>query len=477
MKLAPINLKQWQNLSRCVITLERDRILVEIVRLQQNRLNVLQSWELPFSTEEAAENPQKVGLELAKSLQTRRIRERRAMICLPLHWAQFTPILLPEAATDDLLSYLELQADRKFSIPSSELKLTQSSYVLPNGKKEAILAAIPLKKLTAVQIMLKAGGCSVSSISLGLDSFQNQSIPSKSGLLHLIFNGDQIDLISTNPSGILGIRSLSPRSNPQAPGFDLAWLYQEIRMTLGRLPEGSASEIREARWINAPATFESAAKEISELLRKAGIQKSIFSKSQGQEPLKSTTTTETGSLTTAELHLKNQPVLFEFFSPQTQPYEKALRWLAPKRNRSILWGVIAFVLLPTIAFVYQAQTESSLESEWKSIKPAVAEVEILQNKIRQFRPWFEATPKSLQMMNGIIALFPETGDVYAKTLEIHENSKIVCSGFAKKQPALQEFLDRLQKCPQVTQLQTQQVRGNNPIQFSCTFIWKVSHEN
>ena len=65
--------------------------------------------------------------------------------------------------------------------------------------------------------------------------------------------------------------------------------------------------------------------------------------------------------------------------------------------------------------------------------------------------------------------FPEGGDVWAKSIEIDENSKVTCSGFARSQGALLPVLDRLRGRPDVTEVQVQQMRGANPVQFTFTF--------
>ena len=46
---------------------------------------------------------------------------------------------------------------------------------------------------------------------------------------------------------------------------------------------------------------------------------------------------------------------------------------------------------------------------------------------------------------------------------------MTCTGFARNLPALNGLLDRLRARPDVADLQVQQERGQNPIQFSFTF--------
>jgi Tfp pilus assembly protein PilN len=77
----------------------------------------------------------------------------------------------------------------------------------------------------------------------------------------------------------------------------------------------------------------------------------------------------------------------------------------------------------------------------------------------------------LEALNGA---FPDQGDVWAKTLQFSgDPMKVNCAGFAKNQAALMAFVDRLRARPEVQGVQIQQVRGDNPLQFSLTYRWEA----
>ena len=105
----------------------------------------------------------------------------------------------------------------------------------------------------------------------------------------------------------------------------------------------------------------------------------------------------------------------------------------------------------------------------------VEELESLQQRIRQFRPWFEPTPQALQCMEGLAACFPESGEVWAKSAQLTEAGKVTCTGFAKSQPGIVALLDRLRQRSGVSGLQLQQVRGQSPVQFTIIYQWEPKH--
>jgi len=126
------------------------------------------------------------------------------------------------------------------------------------------------------------------------------------------------------------------------------------------------------------------------------------------------------------------------------------------------------------------------------MKNTVANLEEIQKKVRQFRPWFEPIPQKLQALETLVATFPEQGDIWARSVQIGpfmeknetggravqstEASKVSVSGFARSNAVLLSLQDRLRKQPGVSALQLQQIRGNNPIQFSLSFKWEPKHE-
>jgi Tfp pilus assembly protein PilN len=125
----------------------------------------------------------------------------------------------------------------------------------------------------------------------------------------------------------------------------------------------------------------------------------------------------------------------------------------------------------------RSHIESSLDQEWKDMQRNVAEVEKIQTKIRRFRPWFDPSPQSLSALETLAASFSDNGDTWAKSIQIHDGQRVTCTAFAKSQAAKDEMLGRLRKKPGVTEVQTQQVRGNSPITYTFTYKWETNRAN
>lgn len=446
--------KRWQTRAALAVTIESGRVAIALVRREKGGGA---SFALPFGADAVIENPEKAGEALAEELDAAGIKEKRCVVCIPASWALTTATDVPEMSAEDLRGYLELRAEREFPIPLAELRLAHSAYALPDGKQRATVAAVPAKRIEAVEKMLEAAGCRAVSISLGLDRYLPHGHPLAA--VHFVANGTHVDVVITAGDGIVAVRSLP--GAPDAATFDPAGFCREFRITLGRLPDALRQQIQQARFGGTKVAAETLQRATREPLSRMGIEAAAV-EAEG----------EGAALAAARRHLHEEPVLFEFVAPETNRWEALLQRFDGRRRRWIVLAAFAFIVLPVLAFIVRSRIESSLDAEWKGMQRNVAELEELQQRIRKFRPWFDATPQSLQLLEGLMSAFPEQGDVWAKSVEIGEGAKVTCTGFARSQVAWLGLRERLGSRPDVTGLQVQQVRGENPVQFTVTYKWE-----
>lgn len=452
----------WKRESLLLFRIEKQGILIELFRQTKGRTSRVSSTLFEIAPETILKQPTESGELLAQFLLQSKISARPCAAIIPLSWVLTTSIPLPEAGEENLADYFELQAERKFSIALSEIKLAHAPYSLPEGKKEAILAALPIKKMEPLQQMLLAARCPLFSLSLGIEESLLQAQSQKAGLLFLSGDETSLDFVAAHPSGIIQIRTISA-PNP----WDLISFTQELRTTLGKLPSQFRKEIHHFRWESKLPLYVQNQEGFQAQIRSLNLRpQSIPSESKSLS-----------LLATASTLLLGKIPLFEFIPYQITPLQSFFKWFKGKGRKRIVAAVLLSIIIPLIAFGVQTKIESDLQKQWTQMEPEVTALEALQTTSRQFRPWFTATPNDLLMLNSLISVFPETGEIWVKSLEIKENSKIVCIAFAKQQSIMNEFLERLRKKKEITGLQVQQVRGNNPIQFSFSFLWKESHEN
>lgn len=458
--------KRLQPRSALALTVEPDRIALSVVR-REDTGETLPPIHLPLAAESWLNDPAKAGAELAAALESAGIRERRCVVCLPTQWALSASADLPEVSAEDLRSYFELRAEREFSTSVADLRLASLPYSMPNGSVRATLVAIANKRIESLEKLLAAAGCHAISLSLALDGCLSAPEPT----LHLISHADHTGLVISSGGGIAAIRSLAATDASDVDRF-----AREIRITLGRLPEPIRKGLQRARWVGEP----------DDTLR-AALEKAGFTHLVVESP-----TSANAAIEPARLYLREQPVPFEFVVPEINPWPAKLERFNTQRGRQIAAAMGAAILLLLLMVLFRSHRESSLNADWNGMRETVENVESLQQKIRQYRPWFEPSPQKLQMLETLIAAFPERGDVWTRSVQIGAwmdksesgsravqsttASKVTVSGFARSSAALLGLQDRLRKQSGVSELQLQQYRGNNPIQFSLSYKWEPKHD-
>lgn len=444
--------KRLQTAQALGVTIEPGRIAVDLVRRDAAGTRTVRSFTLQITVEALLANPEAAGAEFATQLLAGNLRERRCAVCIPPGWALTAPTDVPEMSPEDLRSYLELRAERDFPIAPSELRLAHCAFQLPDGARAATLAGVPVKKLAAVERMLAKAGCRAVSISLGLD--RCLAANGSGGALHFLAGAASVDLVTVSGGGVAALRTLAARE-------DAAAMFPEVRISLGRLPEALRAGIQAAKFEGGADAAARLFAGLQGPLQRAGITSALAPDEAAGRA---------GALA-AERWLLKAPAAFEFVAPKVSAWQQRARRFDSGRRRWIIAAVAAVVLLPIFVFLIRSSQESGLNAEWNAMRNNVADLETIQQKIRQFRPWFDQSPTSVAILESLAAAFPEAGDVWAKSIEINDDSKVTCTGFARTTAALTNLREALRRRPGVSGLQVQQVRGENPAQFTLVYKW------
>jgi len=469
MKLDLNELKKRQRArSALAITLESGRLAAKLVRCDEYDSQPAPSFSIPLGDEEVLKDPDKAGHQLIAALGAAGIRERRCVVCVPPGWALTASTDLPEVDAEDLRGYLELRAEREFSISAADLRLGYCAYALPNGQRRATLAALSSKKIEAVERMLEIANRHASSISLALDRCLSQP----QAMLHFLTNGNHTDVVVTAGGGVAGLRSLAGPLVSGDTAFDPVAFYREVRITLGRLPDTVRQQVRHAAF-SGPSAERLCIQTRSDLLR-LGIE----SPECNHVPATADQSPEAAgaAVETARRVLREQPVAFEFVVPETKRWQELFQRFDSTRRRGLTLAAAGLVALPLLLLFIRSQMENHFQAQWDAMAKNVGELDALQGNIHQFRPWFETSPQGLQVLDSLISAFPDQGDVWAKNIQVAEGYKVTCSGFARTQPALMSLLERMRTRPDITGLQVQQIRGEDPIQFSIAYQWEPQHD-
>ncbi len=458
--------QKLRNRSILALTLFSHECGVRLVKRDGDTVRSEARFFLPRGADALIAQPEDFGKELVDLLTANNIRERHCVVCMPPSWAFTCATDVPEELTGvDLRDYLELRAEKEFPMSISDLRLAHSAFVLPGGRRRVTVAAVPVKRIAAVEQMLATIGGKLLSLSLGLDYLL--ATPGAPPRVHFLANGKHVDVIITSGGGIAGVRTLSTGVPPPDPAFDAIGFCREVRIMLGRLPEGVRQGVAEATFGGSLDSAGQLREKTTPLLSRMGL----FAPDVTESP------TPPVGLEAAELFLHDQSATFEFVTPEVKKWQIWLQKVDSKRRRAMVGVALGIILLPIVAFMVRSHIESSLNREWNGMQRDVAEVEKIQAKIRRFRPWFDPNPQTLGALETLAGAFSDNGETWAKNIQIHDGERVTCTAFAKTQAAKDEMLGRLRKKPGVSEVQTQQVRGNSPITYTFTYKWEPNHAN
>jgi hypothetical protein len=132
-------------------------------------------------------------------------------------------------------------------------------------------------------------------------------------------------------------------------------------------------------------------------------------------------------------------------------------------------AAIAAVLL--LAFGWQEYRRWSLRNEWNGMASQVKDLDAVTAHIREFRPWYDTSYRNLSIIKRVVECFPDTGNVSAKTFEIHTGNMITVTGTTRDRESLLAVQKKMQDSKEIQSLKIEQIRGTVPYQFTLTFRW------
>lgn len=462
----------WQHLMRpsslLALTIESHQVVAAQVKRENGGSRLVKSLTISLTPESIVGDPEQAGLTLGSALREAGIPDTRSVVCVPPSWALTASADLPDLDKEELAGYLELRAEQEFPLPPAELHLSHSIFER-GADRHATLAALPGKRLQAVQRALEVAGYRPISISLGLDACLEGN--RSSGGLNFIANGKHVDVVVCAGGGVAGLRSLTGSPRPLGDGVQLdeSTLDREVRITLGRLPEDLRSQLHEARFLGPPEPAGALRDAIAQPLQRLGIRP----RAPGEGTGHGMGAPRSGAAVAAvRRFLQGQPVTFEFIPPQVSRLRRLSNRLPVRGHRAALLLVAAVVVLTLAVLAGRGQYERHLSRKWASMEETVSELDGIKEQIRHFRPWFDRTAPSLSILETLTTAFPETGDVWVRTVEIEQNDLVTCTGFAGNQSAFMETRDRLLALDSIEDLQLEQQRGHDPIQFEFSFRWQ-----
>lgn len=460
-----------------VLSLDGRRLEAVQARRTNGSMEVLKSVRVTLALDPQEADPGALGREIRQHLDAAGIRERHCVMALPLSWLFSLSFPLPELPEADLESLIQLEAERGFPASLDTLQVARSRYRLPSGAAGVTLLGLGRQHLDRLEAALRAAHLRPLSLTVGLAALPGLNGKPDEGILILQPGEQGVELQVACGGGLALVRTLTlPAEETSSPAAGAADpLIREIRITLGQLPPPVGESIRRLRVVGDGPEAERIAARLRERPAAAGLPVEWWHEPPGefQGVRLPPGVALTPALAVAARHLAQQPPALEFLPPRVSRWQALLQKFAPTRRLAAAGAATAgIVLLVILALAVQQIRLSYWRVKWNSIRAEVTALEKVQQQVRQFRPWYDESFRSLSILKRLTEAFPEDGAVSAKSVEIRPGSTgVTCSGTARDNAALLRTLDKLRAMPEVRNLKVEQIRGSAPMQFTVNFRW------
>jgi len=435
-------------------------------------LHVQASFSVTLTLDPLTNAPELVGREIRNHLDAAEIRERRCVVALPHKWVLAVSSQLPALPEADVAGFLQLEAERGFPCDLATLITATSRSRLASGQQSALFAGVTRQQISALEAVLRAAQLKSESFPLGITALQR---PSEDGVLALVIGETNVGLQVTAGGGVIALRSLEGTIENEAGRRTLntSLVAREVRITLGELSAELRTAVKTIRVFGARDLAHQLGDELELRFEGVSFEIGVVQAYAANEfgvslpvntPVSAACSAAAGALARSTPHL-------EFRPPRVSQWQQFSSRFGTGKLRQAGAAAVAGLLLMLAAFGVQQFQLWRLQSRWTAIAKQVGELERMQANIRQYRPWFDESVRSLSILRQLTLAFPEDGMVTAKTVEIHGANIVTCTGTAKDNAALLRTLANLRKESNVADLKVNRLQGKSPMQFTFDFRW------
>ncbi|MSU23433.1 MAG: hypothetical protein EXS32_06355 [Opitutus sp.] len=409
-----------------------------------------------------------VGREIKNHLDAAGIRERHCVVGIPPRWVMSQHTKVPDLSPEDAASFLQIEAEKGFPVDPAQLQITRSFQRSAAGTYVTQLA-VRQEQIEQLGAVLRAAGLKPVSFSLGLAVLPEATVPAGTGRVLVAVDPVGVTLLVAAGGGIAAFRTSesSIESEVGEKIVNSAAVARELRITFEQVPTELRSEVRELFLTGETTMVRQLAESLGDWAKAAGL---TFAR--GDLPEKNLAAEMAERL--AANWLEDGAPGLEFLPPRPGRWALLLARYNSKRLATAGFAVGGLAVLAVLAFAWLEFERWSLRSEWNGMKAQVVALDAVQGKIREFRPWYDTTFRSLSIMKRVTECFPDHGGVTAKSFEVRGGAIITISGTARDNASLLRVQEALHQAKEVSGLKVEQIRGKTPMQFTLTFRWNAN---
>lgn len=466
------SLKRQQPTSLLGLALDGNRLDGVWLKRVNGSLQLQASFSVTLTLDPLTNAPELVGREIRNHLEAAEIRERRCVVALPHKWVLAVSSQLPDLPEADLASFLQLEAERSFPCDIATLVTSTSRSKLASGQQHVLFAGVTRQQVATVETVLRAAQLKPESLALGVTALQ---APAADGVLALVIGESNVGLQVATGGGVVTLRSLEGAIENEAGQrrLNAGLVAREVRITLGQLPAGVRTTIKQVRVFGPRDLAHQLGDELELRFESLDLEVEIVTAYAANEfgvtlPANAPVS---AALSVAAGALAGRPPQFEFLPPHVSQWQQLSTRFGTGKLRKVGLAAAAVVLLVVGAFGFQQFQLWRLQSRWAGLSARAGELDRMQVQIKQYRPWFDESLRSLSILRELTKAFPEDGSVTAKTVEIRGANMVTCTGTTRDNATLLRALAELRKTGRAADVKLNRLQGKSPMQFTFDFHW------
>lgn len=445
-----------------------------VLRRANGALQKLQAFSAPLTLDLLTAAPELAGREIRNQLDAAGVHERDCVVGVPLKWVLTAQTELPPLPAADAASLLQLEAEKGFHADLATLQTAESCCALPGDHQLVLLGGIPKTHLAALEKILAAARLKPVSFTLGISALQGAGDEKSGGVLALAVGEDNVALQVNAGGGLAALRALEGAMENEGGrrALHTEAIAREARVTLGQLPAKLREQVRLIRIFGPREAAQQLADEIELRFEPMGLKvETVAAYPPGAfGAMLPPDAAPSPAFSLAANALTRPAPTFEFLPPKPTIVERLVTKYSSGRLRTTGAVAAGVGALAGGLFLFQQIQLMHYRSQWSHMSAKVAELQQIQDNIRQYQPWYAGNFRSLEILRELSVAFPETGDVTAKVITIRDDGSVNCSGNAQNNAALLAVENQLSKAPGVADVHLEQSRGNKPpIQFVFNF--------
>ena len=447
------------------LSLTDGQLRVAHVARSKSALATLRTASAPLTLDLLHPEPELVGRELRNHLEAAHLRERHCIVALPTGWFMTQHATVPELSPEDTASLLQIEAEKGFPCAPDELQIARSPHRAAR-ERYVLQIAVRHEQIERLGEVLRHAGLKPVSYTLGVAALPGALAPAGQGRITLVVEPKGATLLVAAGGGLAALRTLEATIDSEAGEHvvNSAAIARELRITFEQVPAGVRGDIRQLALLGDARLTGQLAGILGDWARDVGL--AIVGGDDRARPVAEETLERM-----AERYLRDGAAVLEFLPPRPSRWAQLTARYSSRRLATAGFAAAAAAVLIAGAFGWQEFQLWSLRSEWQGMAAQVTELDAVQARIREFRPWYDTTFRNLAIMRRVVECFPDNGSVTAKTFEIHAPANVSVTGTARDNASLLRTLEQLRQAKEIQGLKIEQIRGKTPAQFTFTFRW------